>query len=106
MGNRVSIQLCQANAKSVVLFSHWGGMEFVDWAKQEIKVIQSQIPSCGYSNPMSRQEPQTVMVELARRAANRINELLIEGDLYFGFDEDDGDNSDNGHHIIQLPNYI
>ena len=104
MGDRVSIQLQQDQEKSVVLFSHWGGMPFVKWAKREVPRIILQAEGL-INGPVSRGEPNSVMVELAYRARRRIkpDDDPITGDLYFGVNENDGDNSDNGHYIIRIP---
>ena len=52
------------------------------------------------NGPLGRLEPQTVMVDFIRDIST--NKERIDGDLYLGFDENDGDNSDYGHHIINL----
>lgn len=111
MGNRVSVQFVQYWKKSkykgyagwdekalarfsesVVLFSHWGGMDFVQKAKRFAKSL-----SVG-NDPLGRQEPNTVMVAFIARLAK------TDGvdSLYLGCTEGDGDNSDNGHFKIQL----
>lgn len=105
MGNRVSIQFANENETSVVLFSHWGGMEFVDEAKQYVKDLKKEIESLRKeisSGPLTRLEPNTVMVDFIREFSKDMHR--VESDFYLGKDEDDGDNSDNGHIIIHLEN--
>ena len=103
MGARISVQFEQGKEKSVVLFSHWGGEEFLRGAKlyvKELKLKQSKKDK-GMSTPLTRFEPQTVMVDFVRDITKNMEE--VDSDLYFGFNENDGDNSDYGHHIIKLP---
>jgi len=99
MGNRVSIQFVNGADKSVVLFSHWGGIELVhraaDYAKQLAREKRGKD-----QHPLDRLEPQTVMVDFVRYITQGMTE--VEGDFYFGLDEDDGDNCDNGHAVIDL----
>ena len=99
MGDRVSIQFQNGAEKSVVLFSHWGGMEFVETARRYAEALENKTLS-KQTSPLDRLEPQTVMVDFVRHITKRIER--VERDLYFGFDKDDGDNSDNGHHTIRL----
>lgn len=102
MGDRVSIQFEHDGEKSVVLFSHWGGMEFVETAQMYVKELREERKGTSV-NPLDRLEPRTVMVDYIRHLMRgRSVDERIESDLYLGVDENDGDNSDNGHHIIHL----
>ena len=98
MGDRISIQFVNGDMKSVVLFSHWGGKGFLTEAKRYAKDLKSKKSGCVM--PLDRLEPQTVMVDFVRHITKDMDR--VESDLYFGFDEGDGDNSDNGHHKINL----
>jgi hypothetical protein len=103
MGDRVSIQFQNGDKKSVVLFSHWGGKEFPKEAKKYVK----QLPSGLHTTPLDRKEPNTVMVDFIRyitKDIDRVDSNLYLGldGLYLGLDENDGDNSDNGHFLIKL----
>ena len=99
MGNRISIQFQNENEKSVVLFSHWGGTDFADDAKNYVAELVEEVGD-KEMNPLDRLEPGIVMVDFIRHITK--NETRVESDLYLGVSENDGDNSDNGHHIIDL----
>lgn len=102
MGDRVSIQFKNGEEKSVVFFSHWGGMEFVRVAREYAENLT--VRSSGRSLPLDRLEPSTVMVDFIRHLVTEVDILHeVSSDYYLGVDENDGDNSDNGHHIIKLP---
>ncbi len=99
MGDRVSIQFQKDDVKSVVLFSHWGGMEFVQEAKEYAERISSQFKD-SETYPLHRLEPGIVMVDFIRELTETLDE--VDSDYYLEVDEFHGDNSDNGHHIIIL----
>lgn len=102
MGARISIQFKKDKEKSIVLFSHWGGNEFAikanDYIK-ELKTEQSQNPN-SINDPLNRLEPNTVMVDFIRYITKNLTR--VNGDLYLGAEENDGDNNNYGHHIINL----
>lgn len=113
MGDRISLQfkkrwkkdafnLKDNEEKSVVLFSHWQGMGLKKRADEYLKELkkwnEKQKSSICY--PLNRLEPQTVMIDFIRYITK--DEERITSDLYLGFTENDGDNSDNGHFIIDL----
>jgi hypothetical protein len=100
MGARISIQFEKDNEKSVVLFSHWGGEEFGTDAEQYAEQLKAEIADNNGVNPIDRLEPNTVMVDFIRSLTKDMPR--VEGDLYLGVDEDDGDNSDYGHKLISL----
>ena len=100
MGNRVSIQFVNGNDKSVVLFHHWGGIKFPQMALEYAKVLSVECQGISVSSPLSRLEPRTVMVDFIRHITKQ--QSRVEDSLYLGVDENDGDNSDNGHWIIDL----
>ena len=102
MGDRVSIQFVNGKEKSVVLFSHWGGMDFVKTAKAYTKDLHKWIDrqdNCAIT-PLMRLEPDTVIVDFIRHITK--NDVRVDSDLYLAEDENMGDNSDNGHHVINL----
>jgi len=103
MGDRVSIQFKNGNDYSVALFNHWGGIEFPEVALAYVKdlICENNIkyPN-NFSNPISRLEPNTVMVDFIREITK--NKLRVSSSLYLGKDENEGDNSDNGHWIVDL----
>jgi len=96
MGNRVSIQFQNGTEKSVVLFSHWGGMGFVKIAKEYAAELNKG-DGCG--EPLDRREPRTVMVDFISHITKGER---VTHDFYLGCTEHDGDNWGNGHHIIKL----
>lgn len=106
MGARISIQfenkggVLGGDSKSVVLFSHWGGEEFLAQAKKYIRELKAETPKDAISRPLDRLEPETVMVDFIRYITKDLER--VESDLYLGATENDGDNSDYGHHIIKL----
>lgn len=105
MGDRISIQFKNKATRetSVVLFSHWGGMDFYYAAKDYVKRLKEQLFDRNdrhVSQPIDRLEPGTVMVDFIRYITK--DEERIENDLYLTKSEKDGDNSDNGHKIIEL----
>jgi hypothetical protein len=99
MGDRVSVSFRKGNEESVVLFSHWGGMGFVEDAQNYARLLQIEREGSGM--PLDRFEPNTVMVDFIRGVTQGMTR--VESDLYLGQDSEDGDNSDNGHHIVDLP---
>jgi len=103
MGARVSIQFKKGNEKSVILFSHWGGKEFVETAKSYVNLLKEDIEKEKYQSfPLGRLEPQTVMIDFIRELTSRYNGERVISDLYLGVSDGDGDNSDFGNHIINL----
>jgi hypothetical protein len=105
MGDRVSIQFVNGNEKSVVLFNHWGGIGFPNEALEYATQLYQDIKTGKVSNnmPLGRLEPQTVIVDFIRFITK--NQLRISSSLYLGVDENDGDNSNNGHYIIDLVSF-
>lgn len=106
MGDRISIQFKNGNDKSVVLFSHWGGMGFYQDALQYADDLKEELKAGAPGNqfsasgPLGRLEPQTVMVDFIRHTTKEMDRVV--SDLYLGADPNDGDSSDNGHFIIDL----
>jgi hypothetical protein len=122
LGDRVSISFSKAweNGKaretSPVLFSHWGGMDLVNDAYAYVRELKNENAG-AICNPLDRLEPGTVMVDFLRfLTARRIayqqthpkqkdyypRPFRIMSDFYLGCTDEDGDNSDNGHHDIKL----
>ena len=99
MGNRVSIQFENKGKKSVVLFSHWDGMDFVNLARKYIKELKKEVKG-KVCYPLERLEPNTVMMDFIRKLTKDMKR--VECNYYLGATESNGDNSDNGHHIIEL----
>ena len=102
MGDRISIQFRNGATKSVALYSHCGGVGFKEDAEAYVKSLaefNQQAEDRG-SMPLQRLEPNTVMVDFIRHITEGMD--AVEHDLYLGVDENEGDNSDNGHFVIDL----
>lgn len=105
MGNRISIAFKNGSEESVTLFSHWGGLGFKKKAKEYLKELKDWLKDHKEANgsPLSRKEPNTVMFDFIRHIKSGPPTATREtGDYYLGKDQNDGDNSDNGHHIIDV----
>ena len=105
MGDRVSIQFIKGNGdylnESPVLFSHWGGMDFVRLAKEYVLELKEEAEKKkGMTYPLYRLEPQTVLVDFIRMLTK--GQKRVESNFYLGVSSQDGDNSDNGHWVIDL----
>ena len=101
MGDRISIQFVNNNDKSVVFFDHWAGRSLLEEAQDYLVELNAEVPDGRVSMPLDRREPSVVMLDfIAWRATKHgYNPPLkrIRGSWYLGVDENDGDNSDNGH---------
>ena len=99
MGDRVSISFRNGDEESIALFDHWGGMERVEHARAYVEALRQRRHK---GMPLDRLEPGTVMVDYIREITKDM--LVIEGNLYVGEMSNPmaGDNSDNGHHVIDL----
>lgn len=100
MGARISIQFANGNETSPVLFSHWGGEEFIDEVNTYLQELKAEQGDNVITYPLARLEPRTVMVDFIRYITKNMDRVL--SNLYLGVDENDGDNSDYGHHVIDL----
>jgi len=100
MGARVSIQFKNEEETSAVLFSHWGGDKFPEEAKEYVKELKEEVKDNKGSSPLDRLEPQIVMVDFIRDLTTGMKRS--SSNLYLGINENDGDNSDYGHFIIEL----
>ena len=98
MGDRVSISFKNGEDESVVLFSHWGGRALVEDAQMYAEELALEM--IGDSSPLDRLEPDTVMVDFIRHITKDMGRVVC--DFYLGKIPDDGDNSDNGHFLIDL----
>jgi len=110
MGDRVSVQFKNGDTTSVVLFHHWGGMDFVEYTKKWVKNFQAHVMANwehkNHSTPITRCDVDNLMVQfvasLGRQAKDYNFNQLVTHSIYLGKDERDGDNSDNGHHVIDV----
>ena len=119
MGDRVSISFVneidyihdKRREESVPLFNHWGGKDFPQYALNWVKKLKREVNEKKVDNistPYTRLEPQRVMVlfiadlQKDERFADYTNKERITHSIYLGKDLDDGDNSDNGHFVIDI----
>lgn len=105
MGDRVSISFRNGNKESVALFSHSNGMEFVKLAQDYVATLKATIndPTSDpflRAYPLGRLEPQTVLVDFISRVVGQ--GMMIKHNFYLGATPEDGDNFNNGHHVIRL----
>lgn len=119
MGDRVSISFMneidyihdKRREESVPLFNHWGGSDFPKYALDWVKKLKREVnekKEDNISTPYTRLEPQRVMVlfiadlQKDKQFADYTNEERITHSIYLGKDKNDGDNSDNGHFVIDI----
>ena len=119
MGDRVSISFVneidyihdKRREESVPLFNHWGGKDFPQYALNWVKKLKREVnekKEDNISTPYTRLEPQRVMVlfiadlQKDKQFADYTNEERITHSIYLGKDKNDGDNSDNGHFVIDI----
>ena len=103
MGDRVSISFKKGVGESIALFHHWGGKEFPEQALKYAKALKKERGDAQMM-PIDRLEPETVIVDFIRELTK--GKERIESSIYLGKDENDGDNSDNGHFIIDLDKMV
>lgn len=103
MGDRISIQFKCGSEVSPVLFSHWDGqslMSAVDEYLDQLKEINKDGKSFS---PLDRLEPGTVMVDfICQHIGKKEKGKRVDSNYYLAIDESGGDNSDNGHFVIDL----
>ena len=103
MGDRISIQFKNGDQTSVVLFSHWGGQSFLKETNEYAEKLKSENKNNSILNPIDHLEPKTVIVDFIRHFTKDMgSDERIKSNIYLGKDKNDGDNSDNGHYIIDL----
>ena len=130
MGDRVSISFKDNDGdESVTLFHHWGGTNFPKVALEWFKGFKKDINSTAKensSNPTTRFEARNIMAQFLQWIGknNHYRECIgfekdengndmewenakpiysddqLSHSIYFGKDQNDGDNSDNGHYVI------
>lgn len=101
MGDRGSITVVNSlilEGPQPVLFRHWGGNE----ASMEklVKRLRETLPEETHIDPYTRREPSSCMALLVK--------LAVETDgysAYVGRSREDGDNSDNGHFVLDLADF-
>jgi len=120
MRDRISISFTNKidGTESVTLFSHSDGEGFLDVVKEYLCELQLFLSkeTTWEATPLARLEPATVMVDFIKwitmpmeaefEEVEEENALHIENNYYVGKDQNDGDNSDNGHHQIELSDYF
>ena len=127
MGDRVSLSFQQETEwyvkrkkekhleQSPALFHHWGGTHFPKFAFQRFKKVKEKYGKNG-GDPFTRMEPRNLMVQFIAHLRNHddlrydrhyngewsTDDELLSYSIYLGKDSNDGDNSDNGHYIIDV----
>ena len=127
MGDRVSISFKDKNdEESIAIFHHWGGTQFpkvaLEWFK-EFKESVNLTAKKNVSCPITRFDSNNTAVQfiswLGKNGHYRqccgfekdekgksiyfmpiYNDEQLSHSIYFGKDKNDGDNSDNGHYVI------
>ena len=115
MGDRISISFVNSelaiwdgDRKSPAFFSHWAGTSLLDSVETYLDELRGEIDAMEHPNsqPLDRLEPGTVMVDFIRWMSTSHGDSQrgsrITHNFYLGKDENDGDNSDNGHVEIDL----
>ena len=125
MGDRVSIQFQDSDGdKSPVLFHHWGGMFLPKFASNWIRNFKKRLNiQDNVSDPTTRLEARSLIVQFIADLKRHqdfhecvgfekdeegksiynipiYSDDLVSHSLYLGADENEGDNSDNGHFVI------
>lgn len=107
MGDRISIQFKNEAFASPYLFSHWDGTSLLDVVQEFLNELkeycQKTDPEGSY--PLCRYEPETIMVAFIKylhENNNREKRQYFLGNYYLTKNENEGDNSDNGHYIVDL----
>ena len=100
MGNRISISFENQGIRSVAIFSHWDGTDFLfmvkdflEWLKHDVKAPEN--------TPLGRMDPSIVALLFSYWVVKQ-NGVIPSSGYYLGKDQNDGDNSDNGHYIVDL----
>jgi len=97
MGDRASIQFRDDSGQfSAILNDHWGGMEFVNAARDWLKNYDGEgkyampVPR-GVSTPQTRRDADALMVEFIRAGIG--GDRVVCSTMRI-------DNSDNGHFVL------
>ena len=105
MGDRISISFVfDSEDESVTLFSHWGGRRVLSLVRHFLMELEKSCPPDTF-DPLQRREPNTVMVDFIGWLATneKLTPLISSHDHYYlGKTDEDGDNSDNGHWVVEL----
>ena len=101
MGDRISISFRNGTDESVALFSHWGGKSFLKTAISYAKILKEEVGQ-ERVRPLHRLEPGTVMVDFIKQLTSSHDHNRVYGNLYLCVNREGGDNSDNGHYVINL----
>jgi hypothetical protein len=98
MGDRISISFKDDTEESVVLFDHWAGLKL----KSDVETFISELDKKwkkSEHDPITRREASCIMVIFI---AWYTDQHGINYSVYLGRTQNDGDNSDNGHHVFDL----
>jgi len=112
MGDRISFQFKNGDELSVAFFSHWDGKSILSMVKQYFKefVRRRMVDNLGDERafpfnalPLGRGEPNTMMLDFIVWFFKEMGRETVDSNYYLGKDDCDGDNSDNGNFIFDVP---
>ena len=90
MGDRISVQFKDVGGdNSVVIFSHWGGQEFLKFSKDFIEDMRS-------NNSLWQRSSGEVAAVFIAQCWKEGHEVYVEKDVF------SGDNSDNGNYLYNI----
>lgn len=109
MGNRISFSFVKGKEESISFFSHWDGQELLDkvttFLEKVDKTLKLNKHNESFSTPFSRKEPINLMLNFIIWFCSNYDKTKgdwIESNYYLGKDKEDGDNSDNGHFLVDV----
>jgi hypothetical protein len=91
--------------ESVALFSHNSGEMLINSATNYLEMLQKLLKDnkIWAATPLARLEPEILMVDFLHYFRSSLKR--ITNNYFLGKDEFDGDNSDYGHHKIEVTAY-
>jgi hypothetical protein len=91
--------------ESVALFSHNSGEMLINSATNYLEMLQKLLKDnkIWAATPLARLEPEILMVDFLHYFRSSLKR--ITNNYFLGKDEFDGDNSDYGHHKIEVVPY-
>lgn len=110
MGARISIQFIKKESfnhvkESPVLFSHWSGEDLLEKVESYLEDLKAEIANSRMlqTSPLGRLEPTRVMIDFIRYITHDMKR--VDSDYYICRNEEEGDNSDNGHFRIDVDDF-
>ena len=100
VGDRISFSFINGDRESVAFFAHWAGRWMLASVESYWKELNKELDGSSFY-PLQRLEPNTVMLDFIKWFFSD-SDARIWSSFYLGKDDNDGDNSDNGHWIFDL----